>query len=186
MSLWYVNPRPADARSFDGRVRDERHQTYCVLFQEQQEVPKRVHNTRAVERNWRWSRACSAPYSDDWEGRCNSGLFSSLSEVEQIEGMMITISSSKDTKMLEACETVSLAERARLHLSSLVAILDGVMWSFRFQELDCRKSAERFQEGEKTKRKESQCQVESDTATGPVSKTMRVLFLPSLGEGLSY
>ena len=54
-----------------------------------------------VERSLRGaSRDCSAQSSDDWEQR-QFILYSSLSELEQIEGMTITIANSGRPKCLK-------------------------------------------------------------------------------------
>ena len=79
---------------------------------------------------------------------CNSGLVSSLSELEQIEDMTITIANSEYTRLLEACKTVSLAGRAQVRSVVVVTSLQVVMWFIRCQKLDCWESAHRSQEDE--------------------------------------
>ena len=66
----------------------------------------------------------------------------------------------------------------------MLASLEVVMWSVRFQRLDLLEERPAVSGGrEKAQREEMRCQVESDTAEGPVAKTMRVLLAPSFGKG---
>ena len=58
-----------------------------------------------------------------------------------------------------------------------MAILEVVLWSFRFQELRPAVSGRR----EKTQREELQCQVKDDTAEGLIAKTVKISLVTSLG-----
>ena len=72
-------------------------------------VPKRVRTTRDVERNWSWSQTessnslsrmfCTKAGTTGKNG--NSGLYSTLSELEQIKYMMSTIANSGFSRCLK-------------------------------------------------------------------------------------
>ena len=108
----------------DGSVRNERHEPRCVLPWMQRGY-RGVCTTKDVDCSW--SRlelepigvfelpVEIVPHNARTTGKnCNSGLLSSLSELEQIEDMTATIAKSEYTECLKRAR---LAERAPLKVS---------------------------------------------------------------------
>ena len=106
---------------------------------------------------------CSAQCSDDWPER-QSGLYAH--------------------EVREACKTVSPAERVQVGFL-VVGVSSGsrdvIYPSPKVGLLGERPAVSGGRE--KTQREELQCRAGSDTAKGPVVKTVRVLLVLSLGEG---
>ena len=66
------------------------------------EVLKRVHTTSAVEWNWIEFSVKIVPHNARTTGKNGkSGLYSSLSEMEQIEDITITFANSRRAKCLK-------------------------------------------------------------------------------------
>ena len=165
-----------DVQNLGGIVSDERHGPRCVLPSVTRKVPKRVRTTRDVERNWSWSPTVSFELPVEvvlHNARTNgkSGLYSSLSEPEQIEDMMITIAKFRVHEVPEARNTLAgkVSRRRRCGFS------DSKGWT-----LEERPAVSGGRE--KTQREELQCHVENDTVEGPAVKTMRILLVPTLWE----
>ena len=91
-----------DRQNVDGSVRDERHEPRCVFHLLQQGYLSVCNPTRTVESNWSWSQtvdlSCQSSLFCTTRKNGNSCLVSSLSELEQIEDMSITIANSEYTR----------------------------------------------------------------------------------------
>ena len=107
--FWYANPRMAETCEVLVAV-SESDMSHDVLFP----LSRRRYPSVCVRRGM-WnetgagvkrslriaSRECSSQCSDDWKERGKSGLNSSLSELEQNEGVTIAIASSEQPKCLK-------------------------------------------------------------------------------------
>ena len=185
VSFWCANPRMAETCEVLVAVSesDMSHDVFFPCHDEGTQVPD------GVERNWSWSQTessnCQSRLFFTMLGRTgkngNSRLNSSLSELEQVEGMTIAIASSEHPKRLKCAGPCILCKE---RLRSLVvggnpgsrAVVFPIP---RVGLLEERPAVSGRRE--KTQREELQCQVEDDTAEGLVAKTVKILLVTSLG-----